>query len=459
MYWELFLETGVYVLNRREYLAVLSDQIRYKRAVPFVVEEIEGHIEEQKSDFIAGGMTDQEAEEAAVMEMGDPVETGVEMDRIHRPRMNWKLAAGIAVVSLLGFFLLLFLDASGTGGGERFLLSPLKQLCYIAAGLFLMFAVCYVDYTQIARRAKAFTLIMTVLLLAGTVFGGVMVNGSLSYISVGVGFVNIPMFALLQVPLYGAVLYTYRGQGYRGLVKGILWTIPAYVSICVAGSMNLLRFILIYAIVLTAAVYRDYFQVSKLRAIAGIWVLALGSGALVVANVLEEQAVFATPATGSIETSYQSYMIGKLLSGCQLIGKGQALTEPLSEIPGKMDYALAYTAAYAGILPAVLVTAVVILVIIKALLSVTGQKNKQGALMGIGCVAVTLVQIGEYVLVNAGFSIPGNVYCPFITYGGAGAVVTYALLGLMLSICRNQNIVREQKPEKLIRKEKIRARV
>ena len=32
-------------------------------------------------------MTEKEAEAAAVMEMGDPVAVGVDMDRIHRPKM------------------------------------------------------------------------------------------------------------------------------------------------------------------------------------------------------------------------------------------------------------------------------------------------------------------------------------------------------------------------------------
>ena len=45
-------------------------------------------------------------EEAAVLEMGDPVEVGVEMDRIHRPKMAWKMIGLIAILNLAGIVLM-----------------------------------------------------------------------------------------------------------------------------------------------------------------------------------------------------------------------------------------------------------------------------------------------------------------------------------------------------------------
>ncbi len=73
-------------MDRKEYLDTLAEQIRSKPAAAAVRREIEDHIEEQKEAFLAQGMSGSEAEEAAVQEMGDPVETGVAMDLIHRPQ-------------------------------------------------------------------------------------------------------------------------------------------------------------------------------------------------------------------------------------------------------------------------------------------------------------------------------------------------------------------------------------
>lgn len=76
-------------MRREEYLYTLTEQIRCKMARGTIEQEINDHIEDQKAEFLSEGMSQTEAEEAAVREMGDPVEVGLEMDRIHRPTMAW----------------------------------------------------------------------------------------------------------------------------------------------------------------------------------------------------------------------------------------------------------------------------------------------------------------------------------------------------------------------------------
>ncbi len=68
-------------MDRRRYIQTVTDQIRCKRALPLVTKELEDHIEDQKCDYMTEGMEPSEAEEAAVLEMGDPVEVGIEMAR------------------------------------------------------------------------------------------------------------------------------------------------------------------------------------------------------------------------------------------------------------------------------------------------------------------------------------------------------------------------------------------
>ena len=77
-------------MERRDYLELMTGQIRCKKCVRYY-KEVEDHIEDQKQAFMAEGMKEEEAEKAAVEEMGDPVEVGVEMDQIHRPKMPWKV--------------------------------------------------------------------------------------------------------------------------------------------------------------------------------------------------------------------------------------------------------------------------------------------------------------------------------------------------------------------------------
>ena len=88
-------------MERRDYLELMTGQIRCRKMCPVIAREVEDHIEDQKQAFMAEGMTEEEAEKAAVEEMGDPVEVGVEMDQIHRPKMPWKAILVIALMEIL----------------------------------------------------------------------------------------------------------------------------------------------------------------------------------------------------------------------------------------------------------------------------------------------------------------------------------------------------------------------
>ena len=84
-----------------EYIKVLLEQIRCKKAHAAIREELCTHMEEQTADNMAAGMSREEAEAAAVKDMGSPVETGISLDRIHRPQMAWGILGLMAVITLL----------------------------------------------------------------------------------------------------------------------------------------------------------------------------------------------------------------------------------------------------------------------------------------------------------------------------------------------------------------------
>ena len=87
------------------YLEKLLSQIRCKKARPYIAEEIRDHIECQIADNLSEGMTSEEAEKNAVADMGDPVEVGISLDRIHKPKIAWRLLVIVGILSLLGILI------------------------------------------------------------------------------------------------------------------------------------------------------------------------------------------------------------------------------------------------------------------------------------------------------------------------------------------------------------------
>ena len=76
--------------------------------------ELEEHLEDKALDLqrIFPGLTEAEAKERAASDMGDPVEIGKELAKIHRPWLGYLWRASQV---LLGLVLLSFL-VSGRGG-------------------------------------------------------------------------------------------------------------------------------------------------------------------------------------------------------------------------------------------------------------------------------------------------------------------------------------------------------
>ena len=197
-------------MRAEEYLTILTDQIRCKMARGAVREEIRCHIEDQTAAFLSEGMEQAEAEEAAVREMGDPVETGNELNRIHRPRMAWGMIGLIAVLSLAGYLIQNFMQEKWIAAGEGAWSSP-YSFVYILAGLAVMMAACFADYTRIAGRARELLILLYLFLAVSPAVLGTSINGSVSWIYLPLtgGTINLSYVQLITVPVYAAVLYRY----------------------------------------------------------------------------------------------------------------------------------------------------------------------------------------------------------------------------------------------------------
>lgn len=124
-------------------------QIRWKRARRAVEEELQAHLQDAAEGYEAEGTPAHEAQALAVRDMGDPVETGSLLDRVHRPRPCVPLIAAALVLLLLGAVVSLrYPDYSmyyGLGG------MPLWGRLLLGGGILAL--VYFMDYTWFARNA------------------------------------------------------------------------------------------------------------------------------------------------------------------------------------------------------------------------------------------------------------------------------------------------------------------
>ena len=452
-------------MDKEKYIQTVTEQIRCRRALPLVTKELEDHIEDQKCDYIEAGMDAAEAEESAVLEMGDPVEVGVEMDRIHRPKMAWKMIVLITVLNMAGSVLMYFIRtnvmadagnhpgdvgwiASETGGNIDYL----KSIVWTIIGLACMIGICYVDYSRIGKYAKLITGGWIVIMGMCVFMGATYINGAVY----GIGFLFgrvLPLrpFLYLIIPAYAAILYSMRSKntGYGGIAKAILWQIlPLWIILRIPNLSMAVSVEFTFLILLSIAVWKNWFEVNRKRTLITMWSLVIllpvaGIALLIRLGYVRDYqmarlSAFLHPEGNDAGTLWGT--IRDMITGAHLAGRGSCEKVWFFN----RDYMLTFIIHYYGILAAVLVIAIVGGILIWFLQKTVHQKNQLGMIMGTGCVVVLFIQFVGYILENLGYFPLSNNYCLFLTTGGSGMMISYIMFGILLSIYRYQNVLVEE---------------
>ena len=418
-----------------EYLNNLLDQIRCRKAHAAIREELESHISDQIEDNMKAGMTREEAEKAAVCDMGDPVTTGISLDQIHRPKMARQMIVLMAVIMFAGVLIHWMMGA------------PVACMQTIS-GFCLMFFICHLDYTRIAAIAKV---IAAGIILVGiyALFFGVRFGGNIFVASLLWFRISMFSFLMLYVPVYGAILYSYYGEGYKGLVKAALWAVPPLFIALMMSSLTLFLILSVCMIsLLVLAVVKKWFQVKQKGVVIGAAILVLAiTGILQIANAPYQMDRIRNFLAGDVESNYVTKVLKNCFTGSILIGKG--VEELKTTLPDyNNSFILAYLTGTYGYIICTAVCAVLVLLIVAIFSIVFRQKNQLGMMMGFGSGMILFTNIAINLLENFGILPTSQTFLPFFSKGGSCMYVCYILMGVILSVYRYKDVYSVHLPKR-----------
>lgn len=445
-------------MNREEYVRILTDQIRCVKARNMVADEIKIHIEDQALSYQEQGMKEDQAMEAAVKDMGDPVEVGVSMDRIHRPQISWSMIALMAVIGVVSILLHGVFGSSDPGLGWEYVL---KQTIYTLVGFLAMVLVCMIDYSFLADHCVGTALGFSAVMLFSDIFLVKEINGAVSWISVRGLVVGLIPFLYLCVPVYGALLFKYRGEQVRGVVKSLMWIVwmvlPAYLMRSLSSCISL-GFILL--LLFSAAALKGWFQIERpKRFLAAFWACIVLSGPayLLFLNLtgrldfLQSRRIRMLLGLDPQGVNYVRYRVLEVLRGSRFIGRGYGagLTELVTTVPDlNQGYILSFVAAAFGYVAVIGLTVLFGVILFQIFRIAFGQKNELGMMISLGCGLVFLTLLALCFLENAGLLPQMSIGIPFISAGGSNVIVSYILAGIVLSVYRYKSILPKELPLK-----------
>ncbi len=252
----------------REYLTAAGEQIRWDRARPTLLAELEDHLLCEREAALARGLSEEEARAEAVRQMGDPVTVGQELDRVHRPKPQWGLL-GLTLAIAMAVTVLRVELTRDWWFSDCFFQGNDSGNCYLALflGTALMLAGHFLDDTILAGWGN---LLFPAGLLLGFLFLPNYAVPSSPLAEPAIYYVT-HIFHLVMPLCYGGWLYARRKGGRKGLLLSLL-PLPALPFIMYtshhgytlgAGSFLLLPAVcMVMLLVLT---WKDWYGLGRVR--------------------------------------------------------------------------------------------------------------------------------------------------------------------------------------------------
>lgn len=419
-----------------DFLKTLCDQIRWKKAHNLILKEMKDHIIDQKNAFIKEGLDEETAIDKAIKEMGDPVSIGSELDYTHRPKTEWSIILLTGIIILFGF-------------GIRFLASFEPNVPYLLEkslfatiiGMACMWAAYFIDFTIIGRYPKSIfigliSLTILAIILFSTIYGRP---------------AHVQFILLLFPTAMAGIIYNMRDRGYLGIVLSeICLIIFVLIGIKTSSLFTVILCTLSFLILITIAIKKDWFNVNKIKGLLLVYLPIIAVSSIIIIYLISNNNYYINrvlvafnPSMDPMGAGYLGVKIRDILSNAKLIGSG-TMTINSHMVPNiSTDYILTYIIHRLGWIPFIVVIAAMSLLIIQGFKLCFKQKSILGRLVSMAVLTTFTVEVVFYTVNNLGLQLFPSTTLPFISYSGMSTIINMLLIGVMLSVFRSGDIVRD----------------
>lgn len=188
----------------KRYLDEICSQVKAREVHTDLRDELGNHIREIMLDKEQEGLTQEEAAEYAIEQMGDPGAVGKSMHRLHRYRMHWGLIIGLISLAIVSLCLMWIFTTNVTD--DRFQNSYNIQFTYTILGIMFMSFFMFFDYRKWKRAAWWIYILLNTMLMINPMFSK-SINGIYRYFGAHGFYLDLTTAAMWVLPLaVGAIM-------------------------------------------------------------------------------------------------------------------------------------------------------------------------------------------------------------------------------------------------------------
>jgi cell division protein FtsW (lipid II flippase) len=416
--------------NKKQiFLNEVMNQIRSKEAKNYVANELNYHVKEAKKVWMEKGLPESEAEDKAVEQMGSPTKLGIQMNKLHRPKVDWWLIL-LLVVSMGLSFLPMF-SLGYMKDTYHFIIS---KFLIVLIGFAATLGVMLVDYRKWKKQGWLFYIIGMFLLFILAFFSNTMING-LKLIKFG----PVTIESLMALPFFYLAWASFFNNGKLRIWQFLLLFLSPILLFLALPSIST---IYLYSVMVFVMLWWSKFS-KKVK-----WMISAGTlgtillTALVIWPFIKPYQIvrllaFLNPEKYADSEGYLILRIQELMSKAGWFGVTGA-REFIPEAHTNFVF-VSFTYHYGWIFGVLLV---MILLLFAARMMVIQPKIKDsyGQLLLIGGVALYGIQLVSNICMALGLFPMTSMSLPFISYGLMPTLLNAILIGAVLSVYRRKDL-------------------
>ena len=389
-----------------------------------------------------------------MFQMGVPEEIGRKLNKIHKPKLDWKLLLLMVILMGFGVFVAILKQPIMN---ENYIGST---IIYMTIGVILSIGIYFFDYKLLKKYSTVIYIIASILMILPMIQFGFIPRGvyniQLFEITISPSTIALPLYLISFI---GFIFNYNKTNNFKMTILNKEIEINkdmVKIIICSVASLMLMEYIssitnaiilgIIYLIISTAKIIQN--KKNRIKNLIILYVIPVFMGLLLILMLVKSPYRFEriissfNPEVDPESSGYVGMLQKEILENAKIIG--EADTMPISNsqsiINVESNYTFIYLLGKTGILVAGLLVCTIILASVKLIINAKNIKEQYGKFLIIGLSSLYILQSFATILMNVNMGVQTNVNLPFVTYGGIYFIVSILSMAIIFSVYRRKDI-------------------
>ncbi|MBD8071596.1 FtsW/RodA/SpoVE family cell cycle protein [Bacillus sp. PS06] len=426
-----------------EFLSKVTSKVKSKKAHNMIKKELTHHLQELSQSYKKRGFSEEDSDEKAIQEMGNPFTIGEKLNPLHKPKMDWVLIVLFVIFASISFLPLVDGIPEFSLSGAYFMG---RQAIWYTLAILVIIGFLFIDYQKLKNGWIYFYTIGLLIHIYLHLFG-IMTNGAKKWVSLPGLTVDVSMMSLFFFFLAWAGIFNkineYRSLKKQGLLFVLFW-IPISLYMMVPDFMvGTIYFFCLLGMFTFARVHK------KLAIKLVVTNLIAGAIFVIMIIMTSHQSYLFTRLSAFINSysdpngaGYMYMAVRNVLAEAGWFGNGLSNEFDFQMLPEThTDFAFPFLVYSLGWAFGFVLCLILLIFISRISKNAFKTKDLYGRMIVIGGATLFAVPTTWNILMSFGVVPIMGVSLPFISYGGSAILFYSAVLGLILNVYRRKDMV------------------